>query len=201
MTKTIGLGAALAAALFAQTARADCAIGQSYEALEVESSVLVCLSLVSSFPLLRQDADAGTVVRLSATCAASSDLLGDAGIASTALNGLLEDGGEAGACCFEDDCVEPGSYRYGLSTPTTCPNGCNGEAAYWVEATVTAPLDGGCMSASPVVFTNGAPWPGNGQQEVQCSCGGCSTAGSVLGVDALLGGLALALLYRRRTRP
>jgi hypothetical protein len=188
--------------LASSMARADCALGETYKAGALGNAVLVCINGVgsSATPLLRQGAAGGAVVQIAGSCVpyladggAASNFGGDGGAVQ-----FIDDPEDA--CCYIDDCVSPGSYRYGLATPISCPNGCGGVAPYWVSATVTSDLDGGCNGTSPTPYANGAPWPSNGEQTQQCGGCGCSVASSVLGFDSLVLALSMALLHRRRRR-
>lgn len=185
----------------ARAARADCALPESYSTEAVGSTVFVCLQGrgTETGPLLRQPAGGGSVVRVASSCILPSP---DGGAESAALAAALDDDAGtlflADGCCFVDDCVPPGSYRYGLATPIACPNGCGNQAEYWFAATVTSP-DAGCASQA-TAYSEGAPWPSSGEQTRACGGCGCSTTGSVLGFDAGMALLAAALLRLRRRR-
>jgi hypothetical protein len=120
--------------------------------------------------MLRQDVDGGAV----------------------ALAGFLNDGG-----CYVDECVLPGTYRYGCEMPLPCACGA---PTYWESATVTESIVGGCDSP-PTPVSGGPPWPAD-TQDVSCppaeGGSGCSTAGSVFAFDGSTLLLSLALLWRSR---
>jgi hypothetical protein len=69
---------------------------------------------------------------------------------------------EIGFCvrnCYVDECVAPGTYRYGFAQPFVCgPNG----AQYYIEGTVTSALDANCArapgDAGPTASSNPVPW-------------------------------------------
>ena len=85
--------------------------------------------------------------------------------------------GNEGAC-YVDECVSPGTYHYGCETPLSCAT------PYWVSATVTGPLDGGCVrhvnGSTPLPVSGPPPWPADAGSPScpQGGSGGCSTAGS-----------------------
>src|SRR5580658_929304 len=82
--------------LLARPARADPA-AQQYIVTVTGNSVQICLSYgACGSSMLRQDTDGGAVVRL----AGSSN--GD------------------DSTCYVDECVPPGTYRYGCETPLGC---------------------------------------------------------------------------------
>jgi hypothetical protein len=195
----------VAAIVASPAARADCALGESYASEAIGNTVIVCVT-ADSLPtqLVRQSADGGPVVELGGPCVSPAQFP-DGGVASIAF---AADGGFSqvnlnNACCFEDDCVPAGSYRYGLATPIACPNGCGGIAPWWVSATVTSEMDGGCIGTAPVPYANGAPWPSSGEQTRQCSGCHCSASSSVLSFDAfvfLAAAIWLGLRRRRQSR-
>jgi hypothetical protein len=141
------------------------------------SSVEVCIAPIDygtcGSPMLREDAD-GAVVSVTGTVN-----LGNSGT------------------CYIDECVPPGTYRYGCQVPIQC-----GSPPFWTSATVTEPLDGGCTwpdgSAPPTPVTGGPPWPGNAFPCASSGGCGCSAAGSVFGFDGSVLALSLAFLWRRR---
>lgn len=181
--------AVLALCLCALPARADCAAGPSYNTQVTGNTVLIC-NTYSFFTcdagtLLREDVDSGAVVQLSSFC-------------------VEGDAGPTPGLCYEDECVPPGSYRYGFEEPYACGHFCNGTPPLWGEATVTAPLDGGCGwsngDSAPGAYGGSLPWSGKGSQFEQCGGCGCSTSGAVFGFDGAILALSLALLWRRRAR-
>lgn len=125
---------------------------------------------------LRQDEATGEVVIIAATCPG----------------------------CFNDECVPPGTYRYGLASPFNCSGGvCAGVIPYFAEVTVTA-APSSCTrdptSPVPMATIMTPPW-GTGTSVVAsmacpgCGCG-CGTVGSdrdkVLAVDLLVAAVGLA---------
>lgn len=160
----------------ARPARADPA-PESYAVTVDGGSVEVCIGppdyILCPSPLLRQDPD-GAVVSVSGTVS----------------NGNL-------GPCYIDECVPPGTYRYGCETPIGC------SSRYWESATVTESLDGGCARSTgdspPTPVSGPPPWPADAQYGSCPQVGGCSAAGSVF---EFIGGpvflLSLALLWRRR---
>jgi hypothetical protein len=129
-------GALAVSGLLALPARADPTSG-GYVATVTDNTVKVCLSFSScGSAMLRQAAD-GTVVALAGS-----------------LNGNTSN-------CYIDECVQPGTYRYGCETPLACA--CD-SPPYWASATVTEALDAGCTRRagdSPPVPASGVPWTGD----------------------------------------
>jgi hypothetical protein len=178
-----GLGLALLAvvALGARSAAADCNTGAGYRVnlkgntvtILIDSSTRRCGGPV---PLLRQDVATGDVVVLSSYCVSGT---------------------------YVDECVPPGTYRYGFATPYDCSEqGCS-SVYYWTSARVSGEVAGCQRSAgdqAPTEYPQGAPWPNN--DSPQKSCGGgcaCSTERrEVYGFDAAWIVGALAIAWRRR---
>ena len=176
----------LGVTLFATSARADCARPPEYSAAQSGSSVIICEpypplagDCMPGAVMLRQEVDSGTVVQLAAFCA---------------------DGG-----CYQDDCVPPGTYHYGLQTPLKC-SGCGNDAPYWASITVADLRDAGCTwtpgNSAPTAHSGAPPWPASAENSVcppskngiGCGCGDAS----VLGIDGVLLAVSLGLLWRRR---
>ncbi len=183
----IVLGAVLVLLLGPRPARADCAQGADYELTVTHNTVAVCVttgSCTPSNPILRQNEATGDLVSLAATC------------------------DETG--CFNDECVPPGKYRYGLASPFTCADsGCGSDVPYFEEVTVTAALSGCTRDAkSPAAkaTTVKPPWGTGTNVTASLSCPGCGcgTVGSdrrkVLAVDFLVVAAGLAALIARRRR-
>ncbi len=210
---------ATAAVCVSPLARADCAMGNEYSTLTAGSSVLVCLSISSPrYALVREGSDGGDGGELLEVPGSCIDVAGgvwlpDGGVSSEYAP-FEADGGfpVSTGCCFLDRCVPAGIYRYGLTTPIACPNGCSGSAAYWIDVTVTAGLDAGCTGGAITGHPSGAPWPASGPQELTCgssgpvvslspvSNAGCSSAGTVFGFDGAVLALSLVLWASRRRR-
>jgi hypothetical protein len=130
-------GGALAVTwLLALPARADPASG-GYIATVTDNTVKVCLSFSSCGSAMLRQAAGGVVVRLAGS------------LNSNASN------------CYLDECVPPGTYRYGCETPLACA--CD-SPPYWASATVTEALDAGCTRRpgdSPPAPASGVPWTGD----------------------------------------
>jgi hypothetical protein len=187
----------LALILAPRLAHADCAAGPSYLLTAMGNTVAVCERGVTvarctpSTPFLRQDEATGQVVSIAATCS----------------------GG-----CFNDECVPPGTYRYGLASPFSCSEvGCGQTIPYFVEVTVAAPLSGCTRDpASPVPTTTTItpPWGTGTSIVASTTCpdgcaggvggGSCRVVGSdrdeVLAVDFLVAAIGLTVVTARRRR-
>jgi len=166
-------------------ALANCAAPTTYQATVTGNTVTVCLMNFNDRKcpdqgLLRQNPSTGAVVTL-ADCDSNA--------------------------CFADECVPPGTYRYGLKSPYACNSSSCG-TDYFTEATVSAPL-GGCIRTSgftgPTAFTGSVPW---GNEPQICgyggapSCGCRSTgAGAVFALNAVALGTGLLLRTRKRRSP
>jgi hypothetical protein len=175
-------GACLALCTLARPASATPAPPR-YEVTVDASSVEVCIGPADYRPcdsaMLREDADGGVV----------------------SLNYTTPNGGSGP--CYVDECVPPGTYRYGCQVPIECGN----FAEFYASVTVTEPLNVGCTlpdgSAPPTPVEGGAPWPGNAwpcsSAPSSSSSGGCSsTAGSVYALDGAAVLLSIGLLWRQR---
>jgi hypothetical protein len=112
--------------------------------------------------------------------------------------------GLASCTCVKDECVPPGTYRYGWSPP---PKTC-GEI--YADAMVTTVLPQSCSSTAPPVTLNARPpyaWDSlNNTAGHACvePAGGCAMTGrtpaAVLGIDAIALVVGFLLARRRRTR-
>ena len=169
-------------------AHADCAGGPDYTLTATGNTVAVCVrgrGCAPLAPFLRQDEATGEVVSIAATCQGA---------------------------CFNDECVPPGTYRYGLASPFQCPGGsCGGAPPYFREVTVTAALSS-CTrdptSPAPMATTMTPPWAmgTNVVASMTCPGGGCGMVGGdrdkVLAVDFLVAAIGLtAVIARRRRAP
>jgi hypothetical protein len=108
--------------------------------------------------------------------------------------------GQVYLCGIIDECVAPGTYRYGRKSPFYCGQ------PYYAEVTVTAPLSSSCARnvAAPEPYSGEAPWTGKGPT-VECSSGCSMTSRGpvscfVLGLDLLVLGVSLLALRLRRSR-
>jgi hypothetical protein len=149
--------------LLARPAHADPA-AQQYVVTVTDDSVGICLSYSScGSAMLRQDVDSGAVVRLAGSLNANE------------------------RNCYVDECVPPGTYRYGCEAPLACA--CS-SPPYWAGATVTEPLDGGCTrrpgDSPPTPVSAPSPWTGDEEfrpcppvcTSPDCDSGSDSDAGS-----------------------
>jgi hypothetical protein len=138
-----------------------------------------------STPLLRQDEATGAAVEL------------------TSCDG----GGD-----YVDECVPPGTYRYGLATPPQCKAGI-ADIAFFGEVTVSSVLSPSCVRTSghmpPVAYSGALPWgDAAGDAGVttgitcpaSCACRAASTFDKgVLSLQMFAVATGLAMM-RRRTR-
>lgn len=162
----LAAAALVLAGLLPAAARANCAAPTGYAAAVTGNTVTVELKNFTGRAcpdpggLLRQDADGGQVVTLAQYCS------------------------DAGA--YLDECVPPGTYRYGLASPYACqPSSCS--TSYYQAVTVTAPL-GSCSrgAGDPGPTAGGtAPW---GVSDVVCISGGDAGPGSGGGGGGAAGG-------------
>ncbi len=176
-------------------ARADCAVAPSYGVTIAGNTVVICVSDLlcnAASPMLRQDAVSGALVRLAPYCSVETDV--DAGA----------DGGVADlpAGCYQDECVAPGTYHYGLESPLPC-GGCGANAPYYIDATVTQALPSGCQvsagNGGDIAYDAGTPWPAGASME--SSCGGCSSASAPLfGLQAAVALASLAWMWKARSK-
>ena len=186
------VAAVLVLILAPRPSHADCAAGPYYTLTSMGNTVAVCLRgdpMARCSPytpptlFLRQDEATGEVVSISTTCDVTS--------------------------CFNDECVPPGTYRYGLASPFAC--GCGG-AAFFEEVTVDAALSNCARdptSPVPVAGTMTPPWVMGTNIVASMNCpgggwGGCEMVGSdrdkVLAVDFLVAAVGLAAVIGRRRR-
>ena len=123
LTKSLSLAvAALALSLVTERAASACGTPAEYVARINGSTVTVCplYPSPSNAPLLRQNTATGDVVQV-------AEVHGDAGTATHS--------------CYIDECVAPGTYRYGFAVPYECCLVC-AATLYYGTATVTAPVSG-----------------------------------------------------------
>ncbi len=169
---------------FAFEARANCARGSGYDVHVDANTVRICPWEPSVCGtrggMLRQNTVTGEVVKVADACLSSSD--GD---------------------CYQDECVAPGSYRYGFATPYDCSQrGCGGSVPSWEPASVSSQL-GACTrtvdGGAPTAYPAGAPWPNEHYRAcVGCGCSGMGT--TVVLFQVVLAAGALAWMARRRKR-
>ncbi len=178
---------------FANTywARADCDDGAYYRLYQKENSytVEVCVGTDCPFrPVVRQNVETDELVQLSSFC----------------------DGPDG---CYQDECVAPGTYRYGLTQPFTCDEAvCDGEIDYYAEITVADQTANGVEfdecelnpdNSGVVHYNQPLPWEGkeNGES-CQVDNGACSVvtpgAMSVLSLNGLVFLISLLMIYWRR---
>jgi hypothetical protein len=108
---------------------------------------------------------------------------------------------------YVDECVPPGTYRYGFATPYDCAEqGCGG-VYYWEMATVTASVPMSCGfsagNAAPTPSTGPPPWPAGGSKYKDCSsgCGFSLLRSRPFSLHLSFAGLAVVwLLWKRRRR-
>ena len=133
---------------WASSARANCAAPTTYSLAVKGNTVTVSLwnfrgrTCPDPGGMLREDVSTGEVLKLADFCAA------DAGR-------------------YVDECVPPGTYRYGLATPYVCePASCG--TSYYETATVSSTL-GGCVRSDGNLgptAASGVPW---GDSDLVCS--------------------------------
>jgi hypothetical protein len=156
-TKSLALVVAtLAASLVAERAASACGTPAEYATRVDGSTVTVCplYASPSRAPLLRQDTATGDVVQV-------AELHGDAGTATHT--------------CYIDECVAPGTYRYGFAVPYECCPEC-AWTLYYGTATVTAPISG-CQRGPDDPGPSDAgvtapPWTDAGEYVCQTQCAG-----------------------------
>jgi hypothetical protein len=173
----------------AAPARANCAAPVDYGAAVAGSTVTIAASdgtCPRSGGMLRENPSTGEIVEL-------ADFCGEA------------DG--SGNKPYVDECVPPGSYRYGFGTPYACSSSACG-TYYFTEATVTDTLATSCArSAGNSAPTSVAEVPWGDDSEI-CGYGGssgCSIglpggAMPVLGANLAALLVGLALMRRRAMR-
>jgi hypothetical protein len=183
------VAALLALILAPRPAHADCAAPPEYILTALGNTVTVCERGATTIDrctqsnlFLRQDEATGEVVSIVGSCPR----------------------------CFNDECVPPGTYRYGHASPFSCSAaGCGGVIPYFGEVTVTAAL-ASCTrdptSPAPMATTRTPPWASgtNIVASMTCPGCGCGTVGSdraeVLAVDFLVATVGLAAVSARRRR-
>jgi hypothetical protein len=147
--------------VLARPAQADPA-AQRYVATVTDDSVKICLSYSGcGSPMLREDSNGGLV-----------ELTGS-------LNGKNSN-------CYVDDCVPPGTYRYGCEAPLSCA--CS-SPLYFESATVTESVDAACTrragNGPPAPLSRAAPWPTDAGDDVYVPCGPvCAFGGCDAGEDS-----------------
>jgi hypothetical protein len=166
-------------------AKADCAAGANY-AVTVQNTTVRVLPIATSrncggsIPMLRQDVASGAIVQLFGYCAQGA---------------------------YVDECVPPGTYRYGFAVPYDCSEQGCGAVYYWGTATATASISTGCSlsagNAAPTPYPGPAPWPADGSNYKNCSSG-CTFSVLRSGPMSLHASLAaltvLWALWKRRRR-
>jgi hypothetical protein len=167
MRRYLGPAIVLASLLAGRAAEANCARPVGYQQRMTDAGVAI---EPESFDgrhcpdpdgFLRQDVKTGEVVRVE-TCEA--------------------DGG-----AFVDECVGPGTYRYGFARPYECvPAACSTD--YFEEVTVTAPMTPGCR---PHPKADEVPW---GSSRTICSYSG-RMAAIGLGFLAVVALFFAAIVY------
>jgi hypothetical protein len=186
------LGVGLGLWLGADVAHANSPAPETYMTQVVGNLVYVCpwnfaeRGCPDAEGMLREDTASGAVVKLATSCVTEAGDLG-----------TWEHG------CYVDECVPPGTYRYGYATPYEC----EGADTYWYrEVEVTQP-DEGCerTAATPAPApADGVPWSGRDDTICSyhgmgsCSAGGRPAAALVFGAQALA--LVVGLLVWRRRR-
>jgi hypothetical protein len=155
-------------------------------------------------PTVNATANGSTVTICSGGCDGKRVLLRE----DEALGAIVQLTGCDSNACFLDECVPPGTYRYGLETPFPC-NSCAGAVILFVEQTVTGTADPSCMPTGPAAtpYSGKPPW-GSGASITQVqSCpghGACAASsrerGSVFAVQALAVAVGIAMRLRARRR-
>jgi hypothetical protein len=152
----------------ASPARANCAMPVSYEAAVTANTVVVTPwnfgggTCPRPGGMLRQNPSSGEIVKLADFCSTP----------------------DSGPAAYIDECVPQGTYRYGFAVPYACESSaCS--TAYFVEASVTTPLDASCARSAentgPTAATS-VPWKDTATicsyQEDPCWDGHCADAGT-----------------------
>jgi len=173
-------------------AHADCAAGAKYDPTVTNNTVTIGLEGTSrtcpdASGMLRQNEATGEVDLLASYCVEGPD------------------GNE-----YADECVAPGTYRYGLTLPFSCSEkGCGGGPEFFAEVTVTTALSATCARAStdpgPTVTNEAPPWGTGANPAAFQSCPGagcaCDTAtASVASMNALALGVGIAVVFAARKR-
>jgi len=162
-------------------ARADSCAETEYNATVRRSTVTVSLGggCGDGTVLLRQDEATGAVVEVQACSGAD----------------------------YVDECVPPGTYRYGPATELACS--CVAAVPIFAEARVTAPADPACTPSGKASRpTSAAPPWGNGSGGSTKSCPrGCAVSSpeamrvyAVQGFAVAAGLLGMGVVRRRRRR-
>lgn len=199
MRTSLSVLALVTCAALPETARADCAATAGYQSGVNGNTVQILFEASSrtcpdASGLLRQNEATGQVDLLASYCTMST------------IPGF------AYGQVYTDECVPPGTYRYGLALPFSCDEaGCSGTLPFFREVTVTSPLPQGCTPAAadpgPTTTNEVPPWVVQGQVQPKESCPGhggcaCDTArAKVVSMNASalsLGVLVMALAARRK---
>jgi len=188
--KTLSISFAALLLSAASGARADCALGATYDVSNsAPNSVTVCListgldCSTTAQVMLRQDTSTGAIVQIANFCSSAT---------------------AAQPSCFIDECVPEGSYRYGLADPFTCADkGCGNSVPYFIDAQVTTALTSSCARSAgdpgPTATTAAAPWGASATESLTCpGASGCSTSGLNTNIALLdLCAIAIALVWFR----
>ncbi len=177
----------VAAAVWAapSTARANCAMPVGYDVRVEGSKVTICPQSFDARMcpdpdgLLRRNEASGETTRLT-DCDANG--------------------------CFVDECVPQGTWQYGFARPYEChPSSCG--TYFFDVAEVTSAL-GTCERSAgltgPVPFDGAVPWGadpeicGYGAGPLACGCS--AESASVIAANAMVLGLGLWLVSRKRRR-
>jgi hypothetical protein len=181
MRRLLAAGTILGWLFCVHVARANCARPVGYSATTLDAGVVVAPENFDGrgcpdAELLRQNVATGEIVRID-TCAET-----DAG---TSARG------------FMDQCVGPGTYRYGFAKPYACVStACSTD--YFEEVVVTTPVTPGCR-AYPAARS--VPW---GSSSRICSYGGqllMISLGLLAVVALFVGAILYALVRVLRRRP
>jgi hypothetical protein len=173
-------------------AHADCAEGARYDTGVASNTVTIGLANTSrvcpdTSGMLRQNDTTGEIDLLASYCGMGPD----------------------GESAYVDECVAPGTYRYGLAVPYSCTEGGCGGVEMFAEITVASAL-GTCTRAAtdpgPTITNDAPPWGTGPSPAGGKNCGGgcaCDTAtASVASMNtfALFVGIAVVLTARKRRR-
>lgn len=152
----LGTAALGVVAAWSSDAGANCGMPVGYDVAVTDNAVTICpanhtgRACPDSSGMLRENATTDQVVKLEDYCSGS---------------------GYSGAC-YVDECVPPGTYRYGFATPYDCCSSCCG-TAYFQEVTVESALPGNCArsegNGAPAAFAGSIPW---GDEQIICNYGG-----------------------------
>ncbi len=143
---------------YAAPSSANCAMGPTYDINVRDNTVMICAYGEGMCPytsaLLRQNVKTGETVELHAFCA---------------------------EICYLDECVPPGTYRYGFAQPFDCHPGACGPTEFYGEAEVDQDSTSCELSEGnqgTVAYELDVPWKDSSDGLV-CDPGtGCVHAGS-----------------------